>query len=128
MHERSELYPVGDNGDTIRVYTGYFTKLVTVDLDLAIPYYTSLRAALMGMSCVEQLKRGGGSSPSKWRLITAPTLEAYGRYENRGGTGRNAPKSKIAQQAGQIRDLNARIDALEAAFGDVLEAISSGAA
>jgi hypothetical protein len=61
----------------IAVYEGFLTKLITVDLNLSTPYYTSVRKALISMGCVRQLKRGGGSSPSQWELITAPTFELF---------------------------------------------------
>lgn len=67
-----------DNGEAeIVVWEGMLTNLITVQLHLSNPYYTKIREALMRMGCMKQLRRGGGTSPSQWRLLTEPTLEAY---------------------------------------------------
>jgi len=59
------------------VYEGFLTTLITSKLNLSVPYYTSVRKALMRMGCIRQLRRGGGTAMSQWELIYEPTLEAF---------------------------------------------------
>jgi hypothetical protein len=71
----SEAHGVGD----VIVYEGYLTTLVTQKVNLSVPYYGRIRTLLIDMGCVRQLKRGGGTAPSQWELITEPTEEAFRR-------------------------------------------------
>ena len=61
------------------VYEGMLTKLVTDpdSLNLPVPYYTRIRAKLLGMGCIRQLKRGGGTAPSQWELIREPNFDDW---------------------------------------------------
>ena len=59
------------------VYSGFLTKLITQELSLSVPFYTSLMRELKRMGCVKQLKRGGGTAPSEWELVKAPTLDDF---------------------------------------------------
>ena len=91
------------------VYEGHLTKLVTGHLGLATPRYTAVMNHLKAMGCVEQIRRGGGSSPSRWRLIQRPDEESFRSIE-----AMNRPVSgKIAAVEQQVRDLNKRILSLE---------------
>lgn len=99
-----------ENEDVIIVYEGFLTKLITHQLNLSVPYYTSVRTALIRMGCVRQMRRGGGSSPSQWEMIYEPTLEAFLKAE--------PPKSPKQTKAGateqQIVALARRVSDLEA--------------
>lgn len=97
-------------GATQLVYEGYLTKLVTGHLGLATPRYTAVMKHLKAMGCVEQLQRGGGNAPSRWRLNKFPNEETYRSIEamNRPNVG------KVAALEQQIRDINRRVQALEA--------------
>lgn len=83
MLAEARSVPHADNSEDrgVIVYEGFFTALITHKLNLSVPYYTSIRKALIRMGCVRQLKRGGGSAPSQWELVYEPTLEAFMRQE-----------------------------------------------
>lgn len=71
----SRMYSKGERDTTTGVvtYEGFIHKLITRDLGMAGPLYSYVMNALKHMGCIKQIRRGGGSSPSWWRLITAPT-------------------------------------------------------
>jgi hypothetical protein len=106
--------------DTIMVYEGFLTDLVTRQCSLSVPYYTSARRRLMAMGCIRQLRRGGGTSPSQWELIYEPTLEAFMKAEEK-----KVPKQtqeSAAQQ--QLLSLNKRVTELEDMQQDIIEALA----
>jgi len=94
----------------IIVYEGFLTQLVTGQLNLSVPYYTSVRTSLIRMGCIKQLRRGGGTAPSQWEMCYEPTLDAF----------MHAQPKKVPKQtpddakAEQIRNLSTRIASLEA--------------
>jgi hypothetical protein len=54
-----------ENGETkyAIVYEGFLTKLITeAPLNLAVPYYTTIRRALQKMGCIAQIRRGGSAT------------------------------------------------------------------
>ena len=98
-----------EEAGSIVVYEGYLTHLVTKNLRLSVPYYTTIRQNLIRMGCIRQLKRGGGSSKSQWELIYEPTEEAF--LKNRAA---KRPKQRREDAfAEQIRNLSARVSELE---------------
>lgn len=112
IEERQELE------QHIIVYEGFLTKLFS-NLHISVPYYTTVRTALMNMGCIKQLRRGGSSSPSQWEMIYEPTLEAFMKQKEP-----TVPKQTSAAEARQlIRTLNARVQELEdwqSAINDLL--------
>lgn len=103
-----------DDDVTMVVYEGNLTTLITdkhEGLGLATPYYTKTTQALKGLNCIRQLRRGGGTSPSLWELVTEPDLNEYEKYVKTG-----VPRSASAMMAQQIRGLNERVSVLEAAL------------
>lgn len=107
---------IGPNGaDTILVYEGHLTKLVTGHLQLATPYYTQVMNHLKAMGCVDQLRRGGGNSPSRWALRRKPDEGTFKSVEsmNRRSTG------KVAVLEQQVRDLNKRVLSAESTLKNV---------
>jgi len=90
------------------VYEGHLTKLFR-SLHLPVPYYVSIKNQLAGMKCIEQLRRGGGTTPSKWILWGPPDLEAWKVYRPTKARRGNATQ----MQAGQIKDLHDRVTKLE---------------
>lgn len=103
--------------ETIIVWEGMLTQFITGELHLSVPYYTKITRELKRMGCIEQLKRGGGTAPSQWRLLTEPTEEAWAK---------NRAKKKQSQgpQAAneqKFADLNKRVGRLEQAFERVLQ-------
>jgi hypothetical protein len=112
------------DGDTMRVYRGHLTKLVTKQLGLAVPYYTEIVHALRDTGAAQQLKRGGGTSPSEWVLLREPTLEQFEDFKrNRDSGKRPQSKSKTQQALGMIGDVSTRVDTIEGCYDDVIEVV-----
>lgn len=107
--------PLEVEGMEYAVYEGFLTKLFK-DLGLAVPYYTQVMGELKRMKCVRQLKRGGGTSPSKWILFEAPTEQQFhAAPESALDIMRRAnPTAKLQQQ---INDLARRLNVIEQALG-----------
>jgi hypothetical protein len=122
-HDTDEEIQLSDDPTTgsIVVYEGFLTRLVTVKLNLSVPYYTSVRKALINMGCIRQLKRGGGNSPSQWEMIQEPTLEAFNSSDTKAGKS-GADKHSAAQQ--QIADLSRRLSDLEQQVSAVIDALA----
>ena len=113
-----EMFEHSEMREGIIVWEGMLTRLITVDLNLSIPYYTSITRALKAMGCIRQLRRGGGTSPSLWALITEPTPELFRDIDptlTRTGKG----SSRHDQLQYQISQLTERVQSLE----DLLENI-----
>lgn len=98
-----------DPGNHMLVYEGQLTKLFGA-LGLSTPYYTSVMNHLKSMGCVEQLRRGGGNSPSRWRLLREPDEDAFRSFESvkRSRTGKTAALEQ------QVRDLTKQVNELRA--------------
>lgn len=62
------------------IYEGFLTHLITDKVGLSIPYYARIRGLLVDMGCIRQLKRGGGTSPSQWEMITEPTGALFNQF------------------------------------------------
>lgn len=91
------------------IWTGFATHLFE-EKGLSIPYYTQVMRMLQAMDCLRQLRRGGGSAPSKWLLVQEPTLEQFDKACAIPGAYRG---SKSAQTDQMLRDLSNRIGELE---------------
>jgi len=98
-------------GVRIAVWEGFLTRLIQNDLNLAVPYYSSVRANLVRMGCMRQLRRGGGSAKSQWEVIKPPTRTLF---ENAEATGNARLRQKDTQKQ-QVNDLSQRVGKLEAA-------------
>lgn len=94
------------------VWEGMLTRLITVEMNLSIPYYTYVTKALKQMGCIKQLRRGGGTSPSQWELIKAPTEETFVNQTPK----RSIRKTKTDMMQDQIMSLNNRVLTLERAL------------
>src|SRR6266496_1675165 len=106
-----------DEPEYMTVYEGMLTKLITVELNLSVPYYTSILRALKRMGCVRQIRRGGGTSASQWELICPPTEEAFLLVRPR-----RAPKKGNQEMLqDQINALNGRVLVLEKALERLVE-------
>jgi hypothetical protein len=96
------------------VYEGFLTTLIKDDLHLSSPYYSSVTSVLKRMGCIEQLRRGGSSTPSQWLLHHAPTIELYAK---RVGSLKPRPKYVTEEQALQItqriKDISDRVNRIE---------------
>jgi hypothetical protein len=103
------------------VWEGFLTQLMR-DLELSVPYYSTIRSALIDMGCMRQLRRGGGTSPSQWELLKEPTLELWGKMQesdpNAKTRGVNASinaasKTDVKHVRQMCLDLQDRVDTLE---------------
>lgn len=104
---RQELLGDPPDQQSALVYEGHLTKLFA-SLQMATPYYTSIMKHLRRMGCVEQIRRGGGNSPSRWQLAHAPTEDLFKNVESLAG--RRSGKTEFALQ--QIRDQQRLINQL----------------
>jgi len=96
-----------DFGDNI-VYEGHLTNLFK-RLRLSVPYYTSIKNQLVGMGCIEQVRRGGGNATSKWVLWKEPDLAEWKDFAPARARRGNATQMMQAQ----IKDLAERLSKVE---------------
>lgn len=96
------------------IWTGHTTHLFS-RLGMATPYYTTVMTALKKMGCVEQIKRGGGNSMSKWRLVRKPEEDYFHAAEKLQKPVQGSQKA-LEQQ---VRDLNKRVTTLEDVLHDM---------
>jgi hypothetical protein len=101
---------VEEEGQRWLIWEGRLTKLINEELGLPTPYYTAIRSSLARMGCIRQVQRGGGTSPSKWEIIKAPTLDAY---KNAQPEAESKPQGRLAQAEQRISDLLRRVELLE---------------
>jgi hypothetical protein len=104
------------------VWEGFFTKLITEELNLSVPYYSTIRRELIRMECIRQMRRGGGSSPSQWELLQPPTEELWHNAPPK----RAQTNSKQDATAGQVTDLHKRLERLEEHMEVILSALTGG--
>jgi hypothetical protein len=76
-----EMTPGGEanpfkTGAKIKRYEG-FTSHLFQELGIAVPNYGPVLDLLREMGCITQERRGGGPSPSVWRLWKKPTLADF---------------------------------------------------
>lgn len=117
MHQ--EAKEVRETDVPMLVWEGFTTQLLK-NLELAVPYYSTIRRALLDMGCVKQLRRGGGTSPSQWELIKPPTMDLWmqmlqDRPDAGPGVGsvNAATKGDLKHLHQQVLDLKERVDNLE---------------
>jgi hypothetical protein len=110
--EAHDHIPEDDSSKSMRVWEGFFTKLITDRLSLSVPYYSTIRTNLMRMGCIRQLRRGGGSAPSQWELLRPPTEELWFNSPSR----RSYQTSKTEANSEQLNDINRRVKILEENF------------
>jgi hypothetical protein len=105
---KAEAQPDQVDGKPVLTYTGHLTALFR-NLEAPNPYYTTVKNALVAQGCMEQLRRGGGSSMSKWVLIKEPEEEGFRDAMQRG----QRPRGKVAVLEQQLRDLKRRVGAMD---------------
>lgn len=117
-----------DNDSKGIVYEGKLTALITEKLYLSVPYYTKIRAALIAMGCMKQLRRGGGSAPSQWELYYEPTLKLYDKYvrseqlaDKEAAEQKKNELAPASQQ--QIKDLQRQINDLDETLRFIVKAL-----
>jgi len=107
-------------GDMV-VYEGALTSLVTQELHLSVPYYTSVTRALKAMGCVKQLRRGGGQALSQWLLLREPTVELYQNMSPQTVTAARRTPSKLDQLAQRVSDHDDRLTAVEDFMAQIID-------
>lgn len=108
MEDRSSLEPILSlNGQEGLVYEGFLTHLVREEAHLSLPYYTKVTGKLKAMACIEQLRRGGSTAPSKWLLLQAPTLDLFHNSAESPNKAYTSSKLDILEQ--RIMDLDERL-------------------
>jgi hypothetical protein len=106
---------------TMVIYEGHLTALVAA-IPLSGPYYTHCMNALKGMGCVKQIRRGGGSSPSQWEMLTEPTKDMFLQLEESGP--KKAPKVSRMDQLEQNQiALTRRVNELDENLRQILGAL-----
>jgi hypothetical protein len=109
------------------VYEGKLTELITKTCYLSVPYYTKVTHALKGMNCMYQLKRGGGSAPSQWVLMTEPTLELFNTYmdltEGKVPRRQYASKAEVDDVRQAVDEILAAVQHTEAQYQEIIEAL-----
>jgi DNA-binding transcriptional regulator PaaX len=98
------------------IWTGHLTQLFA-RLGMATPYYTSVMQALKKMGCAEQIRRGGGNSMSKWRLVRRPEEDFFTAAEKI----KKPTQGSFAALEQQFRDMNSRVTALEDRYHDLVQ-------
>lgn len=104
------------------VYEGFLTKLITEEVGLSVPYYTSVMRHLRRMGCVTQLRRGGSSTPSRWQLLEEPTLDRFLSDQDRSST-KVQRKSRLDRIEQRNNDMVSRVNDLEGQVDDLLLAM-----
>lgn len=108
----STVYDAMEKAAEDGVYQGFTTKLVTRDLNIPVPYYGKILSILIDMGCIEQEQRGGGTSPSRWRLQAKPDLETFSRvYEATPNA--KAPQARMTVVEERLQALEARLSGLD---------------
>ena len=103
-----------EDKDGNKIWTGFATHLFK-EYDLSVPYYTQVMRMLQAMDCLRQLRRGGGTAPSKWLLNQEPSMELFDAACQIPGAYRG---SKAAQTDQMLRDLSNRLTAVEDRLND----------
>lgn len=104
---------IEEDKDGHKIWTGFATHLFK-EHDLSVPYYTQVMRMLQAMDCLRQLRRGGGTAPSKWLLNQEPTMELFDAACQIPGAYRG---SKAAQTDQMLRDLSNRLTVVEDRLG-----------
>ena len=101
--------------------TGLFTQL-----GLSIPYYSKITKLLKGMDCMHQVRRGGGSSPSRWILLQEPSMELYSTLPAKDYESLKGRSTAVAMLEQQVRDLTSLVHQLRDRV-EILEGIANAA-
>lgn len=106
------------------VYEGFLTRIFK-DVGLSVPYYTYVVQKLKAMGCIEQLRRGASSTPSKWLLVREPSME-YFDNDVKSVTTRAQRATRLESVEKQNADLGRRLSRVEEALDILLEMHAEG--
>lgn len=127
MEDRAELGPLTAvdtppedmEVETGLVYAGNLTKLFQ-QMEIPNPYYTSVTHALKGMGCIHQLRRGGGSSPSRWALLKQPIEDEFVNWTPSSSSVKQhlgsaaITNQRLRDLTRMVQELTTRVEKLEA--------------
>lgn len=100
----------GDILPSVRVWKGFTTKTFA-ELGIPQPYYGKILRALTEMGCIQQLRRGGRTSPSEWAVFkTEPDLEVFEKLEPAPLTKTTTSIDRLNQSIADIREALGGID------------------
>ena len=103
----------------MKVYEGHLTNLFK-RLLLSVPYYSKITGSLIGMGCIEQIRRGGGTAESRWLLWQPPELDAWKESATtrpKGGSKIMVLEQRLRDAIKVISNLEGRIERLELMTG-----------
>lgn len=100
--------------ETLMVYEGFLTRLIA-DLGMSTPYFSAIRAGLVRMGCMVQIRRGGGGTPSQWLLRHAPSKEQFSNAADMSRT--RQKQSRLDVVEANQRLISQRLSKLETALG-----------
>jgi hypothetical protein len=109
--------------DEMLVWEGMLTALITKELHFSVPYYSKIRNELMRMGCIRQLRRGGGSSPSQWELICAPTRERF-LSDNTDGLPKSADERRLLMLEERLDTLQESLKTQSDLFVELVQRLS----
>jgi len=123
MQKRATKHTVDEGGEPIEilVYEGFLTKLVTEELHLSVPYYTSVMRKLVSMGCVVQLKRGGGNAKSQWELRVQPTEELFRSTLAKKKKKQAPTDAKVKTLETLIDQINSRVQKIEDLLQNIID-------
>lgn len=112
----------GKDATRVVVYEGFLTNLITQKMRLSVPYYGRIRSLLIDMGCIRQLKRGGGTAPSQWEMITEPTVEMFLKVYNpdgpQPGTKLGATNDRVSVLERETGKLRSELDSIKLFLAD----------
>lgn len=118
MEERAQVQPLLQTMEEEGlVYEGFLTHLFR-EMNLSVPYYTTVMQALQRMDCVRQIRRGGSTTPSRWLLKQYPTLELFNQMQDKTSM-KVQGRRKVDKLEQMIHDLNRRLTSAE----EILDAL-----
>lgn len=104
------------------VWEGMLTALITQKMALSIPYFTFVTRALKRMDCIKQLRRGGGTAPSRWEMLREPTYELFEETKSRetvqSPTRRTSATNAVLEQ---MAAMNVRVLRLEKILENIIK-------
>ena len=91
------------------IYDGFPTTLFR-ELGYSVNDYGRIVRRLLGMGCIEQLKRGAAGYTSKWALVEMPTLDAFVAS---GRVVKKPSKTRMDKIEDAMVELRGRVETLE---------------
>lgn len=103
------------NGKPVKVWKGFATMLLP-QLGVSQGYYGKVLKYLSVMGCVANHKRGAGTIPSEWLVLSPPTEQAFMLAKPSVEKGRPRDLAAIEQQLEDIRSALPKVDIEQALY------------